>query len=747
MSEEDKMMTPLIKAHQSDTGSSISINQQAENSLIRDYEKRLDAALELSWASNEALSAADYDDISGIQECFDDLRYVQENPPIMEAINKGVVSSPWAHWVQYGQMQRRFAKFNLPFEVLNDRNLNNDLYILLNKDQLYALNTESKNYLSTRTAIDFENFDIDFPTSYIFVSNPRDQMIALKMAPPRTSILFLRPIGDPPSAFQTLSIPHVNLNRDDIYKKRGLPRYLSGPKSPLFGESDLIAAIHFGFISGSSRIILVGENIDRDDNTNERQHLPSIISTIKKYGIEIITTSRGSLIHQSGAEYNSLEYILKNKLHNSTHKTTNYLINDGYNLATSPFLISKANGSWITDDKGINHLDTGMAAGTAILGHANKQISEAIIKATEYGTLFSRPTPSGVELGTKLHAAMPWYSHFALCTTGSEATMRLIRIARSYTKRDKIAIFSGAWHGTHDFLLVDDGALEETDEIIPFLRSRGSPEELLNLVILLPYNQQQAFEIIRERKNEIAAVFTEPIQGSNPREHDVEFMRQLRIVTKECNVLLAFDEIITGGRLSLGGFQQKYKIFADLASYGKIFGGGLPLGFVGGSKEIMQTIKDPGVRGDVNKTNKPVILGGTFTGNPLTLASANTILDYLNEHGDDVYDYINAAGERIRSEINMFCLEHSINAQMYGIGSICRLIFSDKPITSARDRDRLEAPKSVQIRFYKSILEKKIYVAGNRLIFVSASHSHSEISLLINEINNTLLELKSENLL
>ena len=102
---------------------------------------------------------------------------------LMEAINKGVVSSPWAHWVQYGQMQRRFAKFNLPFEVLNDRNLNNDLYILLIKTKLYALNTESKNYLSTRTAIDFENFDIDFPTSYIFVSNPRDQNDCLKNGP------------------------------------------------------------------------------------------------------------------------------------------------------------------------------------------------------------------------------------------------------------------------------------------------------------------------------------------------------------------------------------------------------------------------------------------------------------------------------------------------------------------------------------------------------------------------------------
>ena len=124
--------------------------------------------------------------------------------------------------------------------------------------------------------------------------------------------------------------------------------------------------------------------------------------------------------------------------------------------------------------------------------------------------------------------------------------MRLIRIARSFTKRDKIAIFSGAWHGTHDYLLVDDCAKGEMEEVIPFLRSRGTPKDLLNLIILLPYNNEKAFETIRKRKNEIAAVFTEPTQGSNPKEDDINFMRGLRAVTKECNILLAFDEKALG---------------------------------------------------------------------------------------------------------------------------------------------------------------------------------------------------------
>jgi glutamate-1-semialdehyde 2,1-aminomutase len=747
MSEKNKTIFPNIETRQDHTDLLNLIDQETENPVIKDYEKRLDEALEISWSSNKVLSASDYDDISGIRECFDDQRYLKENPPIVEAINKGIVSSAWEHWIQYGQLQRRFAKFNLPFEVLNDRNLNKDLYIFFNREEVSELSIKAKNYLSSKTTIDFSNFDMDFPTSYIFVSNLREQMIALKMASPKTSIIFLRPDGDTSNVFQTLNFRHVNLNKDDIYKKRGLPRYLTGPKSPIFGESEFIAAIHFGFISGSRRIILVGEDFLQNDETNEGQYLPNMITCIKNHGIEIITTSSGSITYKSGATYNKLEHILEKELFTHPKKSISYLINDGYNLPTSPLLITRANGSRIIDDRDIGYLDTGMAAGTAILGHANKHLNGAVINTIKHGALFSRPTPSGIELGTRLHTAMPWYSHFALCSTGSEATMRLIRIARSFTKRDKIAIFSGSWHGTHDYLLIDDCAKGEMEEVIPFLRSRGTPKDLLNLIILLPYNNEKAFETIRKRKNEIAAVFTEPTQGSNPKEDDINFMRELRAVTEECNILLAFDEIITGGRLSLGGFQKKYEIFADLASYGKIFGGGLPLGFVGGNQEIMETIKDPGVRGDVDKAIKPVILGGTFTGNPLTLASANAILDYLSKYGEDVYTYIDAAGERIRSQINIFCIENQIKARMYGIGSICRLIFTDKIVKSARDRDRLEAPKSVQNKFYKSLLEKKIYVAGNRLIFISTSHSQNEISTLINEINNTLLELKSAKLL
>ena len=161
MPEVYKTILPSIGSYQNHQDPTYLNNQETENSLILNYEKRLDAALELSWASNKAISSDDYEDISGIRECFDDQRYLRENPPIIEAIEKGIVSSAWEHWIQYGQMQRRFAKFNLPFEVLNDRNLGKDLYIFLDRDHVYGLNIESKKYLSTKTTIDFANFDIN----------------------------------------------------------------------------------------------------------------------------------------------------------------------------------------------------------------------------------------------------------------------------------------------------------------------------------------------------------------------------------------------------------------------------------------------------------------------------------------------------------------------------------------------------------------------------------------------------------
>ncbi|MDC0989955.1 hypothetical protein OAR29_05360, partial [Rhodospirillales bacterium] len=167
---------------------------------------------------------------------------------------------------------------------------------------------------------------------------------------------------------------------------------------------------------------------------------------------------------------------------------------------------------------------------------------------------------------------------------------------------------------------------------------------------------------------------------------------------------------------------------------GKIFGGGLPFGFVGGTTKIMENIFDPASRGRHISENKPLIMGGTFTGNPLTLSGCNYLLDHLRENEEEIYTYIDRLSMDMRDSINQFCEEEKIAVRMSGIGSINRLIFSDQEIISARHRDEVETPPKIQSKIYAELLAKKIHVAGNRLIFLSTAHTPEEVSFIIDEI-------------
>ncbi len=556
----------------------ISKKEYLEILIKKNYERKLDSAFNLPWSFNRELRDTDLDDISAVRECFDENRYLKENLTVKKAIDKGLVASAWHHWLEFGRIQRRFAKFNLPFEVINNNNYNQDLYILIDRNSISDLPKELFNTLVQQTTLGFETLDLINPFNYLLVSNLRNQLISAKLAPTTTSVIYLKPILDPATSLNTITLRHINLNYDSIFSNRGLPHYLVEPHSPIYGENIVYASMHLSVVMGSKRIILIG---DLEKDNDETIFLKKIISDIKQHNIHVISTDENSSFSKAGATYISLENLLRKSPPRKKIVKESYIHNDGYDLEQNNFFISKASGSHLYDSSGIKYIDTAMAAGSALLGHAHEGLKETISNALTKGSLFCKPTTSGIILGNRLKDIFPWFSGFALCNTGSEATMRLIRIARNHSHKKKIALFAGSWHGTHDFLLVDDKGSNTSDKPEAFLRSAGSPEELLDLIILLPFNSEAAFNKIQQHKDEIAVVITEPIQGSNPKESDIKFMRDLRKVTQENNVLLAFDEIITGGRLGLGGFQKRYKIHADLASYGKIFGGGLPFGFIG----------------------------------------------------------------------------------------------------------------------------------------------------------------------
>ncbi len=741
---QKKKNTMEIDLYSQKNDHGISKKEYLEILIKKNYERKLDSAFNLPWSFNRELRDTDLDDISAVRECFDENRYLKENLTVKKAIDKGLVASAWHHWLEFGRIQRRFAKFNLPFEVINNNNYNQDLYILIDRNSISDLPKELFNTLVQQTTLGFETLDLINPFNYLLVSNLRNQLISAKLAPTTTSVIYLKPILDPATSLNTITLRHINLNYDSIFSNRGLPHYLVEPHSPIYGENIVYASMHLSVVMGSKRIILIG---DLEKDNDETIFLKKIISDIKQHNIHVISTDENSSFSKAGATYISLENLLRKSPPRKKIVKESYIHNDGYDLEQNNFFISKASGSHLYDSSGIKYIDTAMAAGSALLGHAHEGLKETISNALTKGSLFCKPTTSGIILGNRLKDIFPWFSGFALCNTGSEATMRLIRIARNHSHKKKIALFAGSWHGTHDFLLVDDKGSNTSDKPEAFLRSAGSPEELLDLIILLPFNSEAAFNKIQQHKDEIAVVITEPIQGSNPKESDIKFMRDLRKVTQENNVLLAFDEIITGGRLGLGGFQKRYKIHADLASYGKIFGGGLPFGFIGGTTQIMETIHDPASRGRHNSTNKPLILGGTFTGNPLTLSACNYLLNHLCENEEEIYSYIDQLSKNMRASINDFCEAEKIAVRMSGIGSINRLIFSDQKILSARHRDEVETPPKIQSKIYAELLAKKIHVAGNRLIFLSTAHTPEEVSFIIDEIKRTLLEFKQERVL
>jgi glutamate-1-semialdehyde 2,1-aminomutase len=362
-----------------------------------------------------------------------------------------------------------------------------------------------------------------------------------------------------------------------------------------------------------------------------------------------------------------------------------------------------------------------LGSGTFILGH------NAIDIYLDRGTLHSTPNFCAVNYANLLSDIIPDMSSFVFCNTGSEATMRAIRIARAISGKSKIALFSGGWHGSHDGVLVDDDYDKDTESVVS--KSDGIPQEILDLVIMLPYNDERAFEIIKQRKDEIAVVIIEPVQGSNPRCDIGQFLRKLREITKQNNVLLCFDEVITGFRLALGGGQEYFEIKADLATYGKIAGGGFPIGIVGINKEI-----------DIKVREKNIFYGGTFSANPISMEAGYKTVSYLKTNQELYYD-LNETGFYIVDNINKFCEIRNIPVSMIGIGSMFRFVFTDYPIKSRKDREKYEIKSNtIKDYFYKSLLLKGVLVGSNRINFLSTKHYEEDINLIKSAYLKTIIE-------
>ena len=315
-----------------------------------------------------------------------------------------------------------------------------------------------------------------------------------------------------------------------------------------------------------------------------------------------------------------------------------------------------------------------------------------------------------------------------------------MRVARGFTGKPKVASFSGSYHGAHDYALIKDDAKSPSSEPTGKTYGRGVPDVINNdTMMVLPYRDERAFELIRAHKDELAVVIIEPVQSSNPRTDTKDFLHRLNEVCRECGVLFMFDEVITGFRMAFGGAQDYFDITPDLATYGKALGGGLPIGALAGRADAMALLGKGWGHPD------GVFSGGTFSGNPMTMAAGIAALEYMRDNQETLYPHLNDQGDRLAAEVNAFCEAHQIPAQLMNAGSMFLFQFQRGAIERARDvtGDHRDAEND----FYLHVLGRGVIVPPLHLFFISEAHSAADVDVVIEAFQDSLLNVRADGLL
>ena len=394
-----------------------------------------------------------------------------------------------------------------------------------------------------------------------------------------------------------------------------------------------------------------------------------------------------------------------------------------------PLFIERAYGSKIYDIDGNEYIDYVGSWGPMILGHAHPAVLEAIGAAAKKGTSFGAPTIAETELAQKINAAFDSIERVRLVSSGTEAVMTAIRLARAYTRKDLIIKMAGCYHGHSDSLLVAAGSgLAEAGRP----SSAGVPDSIAKLTIVIPYNDIDAAKAaFRMHKGKIAAVLIEPVaanMGVVPPVDD--YLQTLRNLCDQNDALLIFDEVITGFRLALGGAQQLFGVKADITCLGKIIGGGLPAAALGGRADIMALLAPIG----------PVYQAGTLSGNPIATAAANATLDILTTN--DCYQKLESSAALLQAGLANAAKDASLPVTINRIGSIMSCFFTDRPVRNFTD---VQSTNIKQFkRFFAEMLKQGIYLAPSayEAMFVSLAHTQQDIEKTIEAAKNSFRKIK-----
>ena len=393
----------------------------------------------------------------------------------------------------------------------------------------------------------------------------------------------------------------------------------------------------------------------------------------------------------------------------------------------NPLFIREAAGSKITDTDGNRYIDYVCSWGPMILGHSHPKVVAAIRDAAGRGSSFGAPTESEIGMAERLAAAFPSIEMVRMVSSGTEATMTAIRLARGFTGREKIIKFTGCYHGHADSLLVKAGSGVAT---LGIPGSPGVPRSLAELTITLPYNDAEAIRSAATRYGEeIACIIVEPVAGNmgvvRPRPG---FLETLREVTSENGSLLIFDEVITGFRLAYGGWQTLAGILPDLTCLGKIIGGGLPVGALGGRREIMEHLAPIG----------PVYQAGTLSGNPLAMTAGIATLDILKEKS---YPELERMTEGLCAGFADLFRGKGIPARINRVGSLFTLFFTADEVVDFETASRSDT--ALFARFFRGMLAAGINLAPAQFEagFVSFAHTDDDIARTLSSCAKVLKTL------
>jgi glutamate-1-semialdehyde 2,1-aminomutase len=393
-----------------------------------------------------------------------------------------------------------------------------------------------------------------------------------------------------------------------------------------------------------------------------------------------------------------------------------------------PRFIRSGKGAKLTDIDGNTYTDYVCSWGPLILGHAHPAVVAAVKAAMEEGSSFGAPTERETELARRIVQFVPSIEKVRLVTSGTEAAMSAIRLARGFTGRDKIIKFEGCYHGHADGLLVAAGSGATTMGVPT---SPGVPADYAKNTIVLPYNRiDRVREVCRAEGKQIAAIIVEPIAGNIGVVLPAPgFLEGLREITERHGIVLILDEVITGFRVGLGGAQAQYGITPDLTLLGKIIGGGLPVGAYGGKAEIMSRISPEG----------PVYQAGTLSGNPLAVAAGIAALDELKRPG--VYERLDALSARLSEGLERAAKDAGVATFHTRVGSMQCMFFTEGPVTDYPSALRSDTKRYAA--FFRGMLERGSYFAPAQFeaAFVSTAHTESDVDETIQAASTVLKSL------